>query len=418
MIHMSSNNPARSPVRVVALALAACVFFGLPGGTAHAAEGEITAQSRAASDAGLRWLAENQGAAGNWGCNDLGLVSLGVLAFLSDGHMPGRGLYGDNVKRGLDYIVSNAKPSGLLNISNERRDMYNHGLATFVLTQAYGMSNDPELGRVLDRALQLISDVQAADGGWDYIARRQDRGHDLSLAVMQAKALRGAMDVGMEVPPRTVELAIQSVRRHYKVIGNPDGKGNRYGKDPLADRPGVFTYDGNRVTTAMGAAGAVCLQEFGEYEDFRIYRSADYVLEQVQKESKGWKQRDGKVPLDAYTLYYVAQALFQVGGERWEEGFPLLRDGLVARQRLGGGRNDDGSWDAGAHVGGRDGRLFGTATAVFVLNIPNRYLPILQPADASQTGETQADRGETGGTGGTGVTADADGAGETGGEDA
>jgi hypothetical protein len=29
-------------------------------------------------------------------------------------------------------------------------------------------------------------------------------------------------------------------------------------------------------------------------------------------------------------------------------------------------------------VGGKDGQLFGTAVAVFALNIPNRYLPILQ----------------------------------------
>jgi len=363
------------------------LWLALAALPAWSAAGEITPQSRAAADAGLRWLAANQGPDGNWGSKDLGLVSLGVLAFLSDGHMPGRGPYGENVQRGIDYIVSNAQPSGLLNIADDRRDMYNHGLSTFVLTQAYGMSPDPELGRVLDRALQLISDVQAEDGGWDYVARRQNRGHDLSLAVMQAKALRGAMDVGMEVPPRTVELAIQSVRQHYKVIGKADGKGHLYGKDPLADRPGVFTYDGNRVTTAMGAAGAVCLQEFGEYEDFRIYRSLDYVLDEVKKESGGWdKQRDGKVPLDAYTLYYVAQALYQAGGQRWEQGYPLLRDGLVAKQRLGGGREEDGSWQAGKHVGGDPGKLFGTATGVFVLTIPNRYLPILQQGDTQRDG--------------------------------
>jgi hypothetical protein len=367
------------------------LWLALAAPLAWSAEGEITPQSRAAADAGLRWLAANQGPDGNWGCNDLGLVSLGVLAFLSDGHMPGRGPYGEHVRRGIDYIVSNAQPSGLLNISNERRDMYNHGLSTFVLTQAYGMSPDPELGRVLDRALQLISDVQAEDGGWDYVARRQQRGHDLSLAVMQAKALRGAMDVGMEIPPRTVELAIRSVRDHYKVIGKPDGKGHLYGDDPLADRPGVFTYDGNRVTTAMGAAGAVCLQEFGEYDDFRIYRSLDYVLDDVKKQSREWdKKRDGKVPLDAYTLYYVAQSLYQAGGERWEEGYPLLRDGLVAKQQLGGGRQEDGSWQAGKHVAGDAGKLFGTATGVFVLTIPNRYLPILQQGDARRDGVAAA----------------------------
>ena len=56
----------------------------------------------------------------------------------------------------------NAKPSGLLNISHAQRDMYNHGLATFVLGQAHGMTTtrDRRLNRVLDRALAaLVSDL-------------------------------------------------------------------------------------------------------------------------------------------------------------------------------------------------------------------------------------------------------------------
>ncbi len=72
---------------------------------------------------------QNQGAEGNWESNDLGLVSMGALAFLSAGHAPGRGKYGMACERALDYVLKNAKPSGLLNISNGQRDMYNHGLA-------------------------------------------------------------------------------------------------------------------------------------------------------------------------------------------------------------------------------------------------------------------------------------------------
>ena len=38
--------------------------------------------------------------------------------------------------------IRNAKPSGLLNIADAQRDMYNHGLATFVLGQAHGMTTE------------------------------------------------------------------------------------------------------------------------------------------------------------------------------------------------------------------------------------------------------------------------------------
>ena len=164
-------------------------------------EDEITPQSEAALDRGLAWLAKNQGPEGNWGCNDLGLVSMGALAFMSAGHAPGRGKYGKELDKALEFVVSRAKPSGLLNISDAQRDMYNHGLATFVLGQAHGMqtTKDRKMNRVLDGALKLIANTQCEDGGWDYQARRQANGHDLSLAVMQAKALRSAVDSGLEV---------------------------------------------------------------------------------------------------------------------------------------------------------------------------------------------------------------------------
>jgi len=357
-------------------ALAATAAFALAPPTARGqGEWEITPASEKAARLGLEWLAANQGREGNWQSNDLGLVATGALAFLSAGHLPGRGKYGQNVQRALDYVVAGAKESGLINVGNNRRDMYNHGLATFVLTQAYGVSRDERVGKLLDKALRLIANVQCADGGWDYEASRQRHGHDLSLAVMQAKALRGAMDVGFEIDPRTVAMAIRSVREHYKPFHDRRKRRGDGAPAAPADVPGQFTYDGSRATTAMAAAGVVCLQEFGKYDDFRIRRSMDVVIEAIERKMP---TRAGTIPFDAYTTYYVAQALYQVGGASWRRAYPRLRDGVVKTQRLEGDRQQKGSWEAGAHVSGVPGRMWGTATAVFVLSIPNRYLPILQ----------------------------------------
>ncbi len=121
----------------------------------------------------MAWIALNQGAEGNWQSNDLGLVSMGALAFLADGHLPGRGKYGPNVEKAINYVLTHAKPSGLLNMADRHRDMYNHGLSTFVLGQAYGMTNDSRIGGVLERALKLIANTQCQDGGWDYQASVQ-----------------------------------------------------------------------------------------------------------------------------------------------------------------------------------------------------------------------------------------------------
>jgi len=340
---------------------------------------EITPESERALERGLSWLARNQGPEGNWQSNDLGLVSLGALAFLSAGHLPGRGRYGATVDRALEYVVRSAKPSGLLNISHAQRDLYNHGLSAFVLGQAYGMTADERIGPVLDRSLKLIASTQCEDGGWDYRARRQSKGHDLSLAVMQAKALRSAVDSGFEVSPEVIKLALGSVRRHYR---SKSGRRGVEDERRAMLEPGQFTYDGRRGTLAMAAAGVVCVQEFGGYGDWRIARNME-VLHAAILTEKVPNSRRGKLPCrDAYTLYYVGQAVYQVGGRHWRECYPRLRDYLVASQTHD---NDDprqdGHWRDDKRVHGLPGQLFGTAVASFVLAIPNRYLPILQEGE-------------------------------------
>ncbi len=372
------------------LAVFALVLGGIVSPSTAWAEGdwEITPESERALERGLDWLARNQGPQGNWESNDLGLVAMGALAFLADGHMPGRGKYGQNVERALDYILRHAKSIGepdatgqpalyLLNQSDPGRDMYNHGLATFVLGQVHGMTSDPRLSPVLGRALKLIASTQCNDGGWDYHAARRERGHDLSLAVMQAKALRSAVDSGLEVPPEVINLAIQSVRGYYRA------RGGRPGMDEATLRklPGQFTYNGSQGSLAMAAAGVVCLQEFGQYDDWRIAKNMEVLTAAV----KTLKERSdqNQVPFGSYTLYYIGQALYQVGGEDWRECYPILRDYLVASQffdEKNAANPENGLFhDSGQfRVGGRPGDLYGTSVACFILAMPNRYLPILQ----------------------------------------
>lgn len=367
---MFTQVPAFLPITLVTSVLSSSVL----------AQGdwETTRGSERALSMGLQWLAVNQGPEGNWGSRELGLVSLGALAFLADGHMPGRGKYGDVVSKALDHVVRNAKSSGLLNVSLIRRDMYNHGLSTFVLGQAYGMHADSRIGLTLERALKLITQTQCADGGWDYIAKRRPQGHDLSLAVMQAKALRSAMDSGIHVPAAVVQRAILGVRQYYAPQnGNP--------RDPETiqkRQPGQFGYTkgSGRGTVGIAAAGVVCLQEFGQYDDWRIPKNIDVIRKSIQnRKKKEASPESGMPPFRPYDLYYMSQALYQYGGTDWRQHYPQLRDGLVATQML---KPQDvtthGKWRATGRIRGKPGELFATAVACFVLAIPNRYLPILQ----------------------------------------
>lgn len=360
------------PLRtVLPLTLALVMVLGEIRPARAEGEWEATPESQRALERGLAWLAGNQGPQGNWECNDLGLVSMGALAFLSAGHLPAEGKYGRHVDRALDYVMTSARPTGLLNIAGDQRDMYNHGLSTFVLGQAYGMSPDQRVGRALERALRLIVATQCGDGGWDYRAKAQQQGHDLSLAVMQAKALRSAVDSGFEIPPEAIDLAIKSVREYYLPQNLPWNA-------PESEQqkvPGQFSYTrGGGPTIAMAAAGVVCLQEFAQYDDWRIAKNLE-VIGRAIGELKPGQRHDH---FDAYALYYVAQALYQVGGGAWQQSYPKLRDWVVSRQLREANSPRDGVWTFGGHVGGRQDEVYSTATACFILAIPNRYLPILQ----------------------------------------
>ncbi len=346
-------------------------------------EWEITPSSEQALAKGLQWLARHQGPEGNWGCQDLGLVSMGAMAFLADGHAPGRGRYGKEVQRALDFVIDNAKPSGLLNIAHAQRDMYNHGLSTLVLGQAYGMSTtrDDRVTETLDHALRLIAFTQCDDGGWGYRAERRPRGHDLSLAVMQAKALRSAMDSGLNVPADVVAKAVHSVRQYY----SPRNGHSDDSEMAQREGPGQFTYSkgGGGPTLAMAAAGVVCLQELGCYDDWRIGKNMEVIAAAIRRLPPP-NAGQGSMPFDAYTLYYISQAIYQDGGTNWQQSYPILRDYLTTSQRNSpSDAAKYGSWvdrgsDGHGRLSGPSGDLYATAIACFVLAIPNRYLPILQ----------------------------------------
>src|SRR5262245_31864822 len=106
---------AKNIGRLCSVLLLATGLIAMPAGPALAApsdaEWEITTESEAALRRGLDWLVRNQGPEGNWESNDLGLVGMGALAFLSAGHTPGVGRYGQACERALNYVLKNAKPS-------------------------------------------------------------------------------------------------------------------------------------------------------------------------------------------------------------------------------------------------------------------------------------------------------------------
>ena len=318
-------------------------------------EGEITAELDAAVARGLAYLASTQNPDGSFGGGrygrHVGITALACLAFLSDGHMPGRGGYGPVVERGLDFILANVAETGLVAADTSHGPMYGHGFATLFLGEIYGMTyggpDTAQSARVHDallKAVRLIVQTQNPDGGWRYNPVPYDA--DISVTICEIMALRSARNAGIDAPKSTIDNAVEYVRR----CQNPDG-GFKY----------QLTSGGS--AWPRSAAGVASLYYAGIYEDESIDRGLDY----LQREAfPGVGFRSGQAHY-YYGHYYAVQAMYMAGGEYWAKWWPAVRDELVEKQA------SNGAW-LDHYAGGS----YATAMALIVLQMPKRYLPIFQ----------------------------------------
>lgn len=329
-----------------------------PDGTRSAAnqplEREITPESARAVNRGLEWLASQQledGSfpGGRYGRN-VAVVSLAALAFMSEGSMPGRGRYGEHVRRGLEFVLEHSAESGLISAEASHGPMYGHGFATLFLGEVYGMTaggGDTRLAErtheALVKAVRLIEQTQNDEGGWRYNPVPFDA--DVSVTICLVMALRSARNAGLEVSSEVIDKAVEYVRR----CQNPDGG---------------FRYQAEMGASAWprSAAGVASLYYAGIYEDDAIERGLRY-LEATA--------RPGGMPIHRphyhYGHYYAVQVMFLAGGDKWAGWWPAIRDELISNQ------SGDGSWEDRSV-----GSAYGTAMSLIILQMPNRYLPIFQ----------------------------------------
>jgi len=309
----------------------------------------ITPAAQRAIDQSLIFLANHQQEDGSLGSGsyrgNVAVSALAGMAFLSSGSTPGRGPYGQNVSRSVDYLLAKTQESGFIVApeSSSHGPMYGHGFATMFLAECYGMSPRPELREKLTKAVRLIVNTQNKEGGWRYFAQRHDA--DISVTVCEVMALRAARNAGIHVPKDCIDRTIEYVRRSQ----NADG-GFMY----MASQGGESAF-------ARSAAGVVALYSAGVYNSPETTKGLDYLT--------GFLPQPGVVRRENYYFYghyYAAQAMWHAGGDYWNRWFPAIRDELVARQRK------DGAWTCPISI------EVATAMAAIVLQMPNNYSPIFQ----------------------------------------
>jgi len=312
---------------------------------------EITPEQGKAVESGLAFLATQQQQDGSWGGNGgygatAGITALAGLAFMANGNLPGRGKYGDVVKKAGEYMVHCQQESGLFTGGQSQGEMYSHGFATLFVAELYGMSGDDEIKENLQRAIKLIENSQNDEGGWRYQPVKADA--DISVTICQVMALRAARDAGVKVEASVIEKAVGYVKR----CQNADGG---------------FSYQaggggGPGSGFARTGAGTAALYYAGAFKDNAVTRGVDWLYRFIPAVNRPNPENDGYF---FYGNYYACQAMYLAGGKYWKAWYPGIRDVLVGRQDKG-----TGSWQ------GEVDPDYCTAMALIILQMPNRYLPV------------------------------------------
>ena len=257
----------------------------------------------------------------------------------------GRGQYGRNVSRSIDFILDHIEDSGFISVSGTTTHgpMYGHGFATMFLAETYGMTQRADIRDKLGKAVKLIIDTQNPEGGWRYQPQRVDHA-DISVTICQVMALRAARNAGLQVPRETIDRCVDYVKRSQN-----------------ADGGFMYMIQGGPSDFPRSAAGVVALYSAGIYEGTEIDKGLEY-LGQFLPQGDDFNRQNHYF----YGHYYAVQAMWQAGGDRWAHWYPAIRDALIKRQR------DDGSWLDSICV------EYGTAMSCIILQMPNNYLPIFQ----------------------------------------
>lgn len=310
---------------------------------------EITAETQKAIKKGLDWLAKTQSSEGGWGDmgnNDVALTALAGLAFLANGSTPKRGPYADHVSRAVSYLLNRSDPATGLIAATNGSLMHCHGYAMLFLGEVYGMEVLPEhrdrIRTVLRRAIKLTAESQSPPGGWFYAPGQAD--DEGSVTVTQVEGLRACRNAGITVPIQTINKALEYLKKSQ----NPDGS-IRY----KLSNPGGGS-------AALTAAGLVCFYSLGDYSSDNVKRGLKFLS---QKAPNGTLERSGHF---FYAHLYAAQAFYLAGDPYWSAYWKSTSKMLCQTQ------SPDGMWV------GEIAPAFDTAVACIILQIPYRYLPILQ----------------------------------------
>jgi hypothetical protein len=362
------------------------LYAGRSAGGRAAALGQYGGRWAKATEAAvikaLEWLKNHQDPDGSWGPKyRASMTGLGLLTFLAHGETPASEKYGPTVEKAIRYLVGVQEQLGGGRFANFTPGqcaegggppVYEHAIATYAISEAYGLTRIPALKPVMDAAAKLIVDGQQNGGGWDYRFCKGGR-RDISVAGWQIQALKSAYIAGA-TDHDGIKKALD------KAIGDLVGCQH--------PETGQFAYSEKlgRSNEGLTAIGVLCLQLLGQGEE-KAVRDGIVAL---QGTTCNWKEPLAFSPM--YAWYYITQAKFHHGGQTWSGWNDRFARTFVGNQ------NEDGSWTAPAgreHAEGGYGPVYSTTLAALSLQVYYRFLPTYK-AEAVQAAPKEEENKEVG----------------------
>ncbi len=338
------------------------------GRLARARAGGGNEASEAAVEEAIRWLIRHQSPDGGWSHNhvqpECGLqcpdpthrtldgmrasaTGLALLAILGAGYTHKEGPYREEVRKALYFLMQIGQETehGIRFTKPFANDlMYEQGIATLALCEAYQMTGDADLRNTCQEAINFIRYAQSSDGGWGYLPKQSG---DLSIGCWQIMAMKSAAAAGLEV-------SIYSVKAFDKFLDSQQ-----------SEDKALYGYRSRTPRPSMSAIGMLVRMYRGMGNtNPTLLRGINYLLQ------------IGPSRNDPYFNFYASQVLFHQQGAGWVTWNERMRNMLIASQSKQG--HSAGSWFEPEQYSVVGGRIYCTALNCLTLEVYYRVLPMYQ----------------------------------------
>ena len=326
----------------------------------------------------LNWLNANQNPDGSWGITSKGaMTGFALLCYLGHCELTDSPEYGEAIARGIKYLVElgDEKDGWLYVTNNKHGSAYAHGIATYAMAEAYGMTEKAFILPVLQKAIHRIVAGQKQDGGWVYMEERPAPGNarmvdfgknekaasDTSVSGWQVQALKAAYNTGAIFPG--IEPALEAAVKNFYRVYSPTNGGFGYRK----------ASDAKNLKHKLTGVGALGLQswKFGHPSEQEKRETLQKAMQHILKNNLAMDYNSGDANL--YSWYYDAQALFNYGGSFWTAWNRKMEPMLLDSQLADGSWPKEGSGKTSSR-GGKDAEVYRTTLCTLMLEVYYRYV--------------------------------------------